>query len=362
LALARHLPRTRIESTVAVIKDSPTLGAPPLCEHAAGLGLPTKVFESHGKLSLSAVGQIRRFIRDAKIDVLHTHGYKSDLIGYLAARGTLCRTIATPHGWSVNAGLKLNLYEALDRICFHFIDAVAPLSDDLFSGLARLPALRAKLHLIRNGVDLTELDSTGSTPPEIQAWRAEGAIVIGYVGQLITRKRVDLLLRAFQRLDVSGKRLCLVGDGPQRAEFERVASDLGEARRVAFLGYREDRLALLKGFDLFVLASDLEGIPRCLMEAMGAGIATVASDIPGCRELVEEGITGLLFDAGDAESLARQMNRLIGDPTLRERVARAGRDRIRRTYSAEAMAGSYLDLYERLMDRRAPLALSRKSA
>ena len=353
LALIKHLPREQIESFVGVIKDAPDLEAP-LCTVASELGFKTHVIESYGKLSRSAVGQLRRVLIDHQIDILHTHGYNTDLIGSLAVRGTRCKTLSTPHGWSVNAGFKLQVYEALDRLCFLFMDAVVPLSRDLYEGLASLPGMKRKLHLIENAVDLSEIDAPGETPDILRHWHEEGRIVIGYIGQLITRKRIDTLIEAFHALDMPNKQLCLIGDGPQRHKLERLAERLGETQNIAFLGFRGDRIDFLKGFDIFVLPSELEGIPRCLMEATGAGIAVIASDIPGCRDVVLPGQTGLLVPAGDAEGLSRQMNLLIADQVFRAQLARAGAERTRQRYSADALAGAYTRLYRSMTDVAIP--------
>lgn len=352
LALIKHLPPAQIESFVGVIKDAPDLEAP-LCTVATELGFQTHVIESYGKLSRSAVGQLRRVLIDHEIDILHTHGYKTDLIGSLAARGTPCKTLSTPHGWSVNAGFKLQVYEALDRLCFLFMDAVAPLSRDLYEGLAPLPGMKRKLHLIENAVDLSEIDAPAETPDVLRHWHEEGRVVIGYIGQLITRKRIDTLIEAFHALDIPNKQLCLIGDGPQRQELEAQAKRLGETKNIAFLGFRGDRIDFLKGFDIFVLPSELEGIPRCLMEATGAGIAVIASDIPGCRDVVLPEQTGLLIPPGNVDELSRQMNRLIADQTLRARLARAGAEHTRQRYSADALAGAYIQLYRSMTDAEA---------
>ena len=355
LALIKHLPPEHIESVVGVIKDAPELEAP-LCTVAGELGFRTHVIESYGKLSRSAIGQLRRVLVEHQIDLLHTHGYKTDLLGVLAARGTSCKTLSTPHGWSVNAGFKLQVYETLDRMSFLFMDAVAPLSRDLYSGLESWPGLRRKLHLIENAVDLSEIDAPGETPDLLRRWRESGRIVIGYIGQLITRKRIDTLIEAFHALGMPNKQLCLIGDGPQRPELEALADRLGERENIAFLGFRGDRIDFLKGFDIFVLPSELEGIPRCLMEATGAGIAVIASDIPGCRDVVIDEQTGLLARPGDAPTLSRHLSRLIEDQALRAQLARSGAKRTRQRYSAEALAKAYVQLYRSLVSGSAQRA------
>jgi glycosyltransferase involved in cell wall biosynthesis len=194
------------------------------------------------------------------------------------------------------------------------------------------------------------LTSADEPPPELAELRARGTLIIGYIGQLIRRKRVDVLIKAFHELDIASKHLCIVGDGAERADLEQLTASLGESGRVTFFGYRNDRVALLKAFDLFVLPSELEGIPRCLMEAMGAGVACIASDIPGSRDLIESGATGLLFPPGDATSLMRQMATLARDPITRSDLAIRGGQRVREAHSAEAMARNYASLYGDLIE------------
>ena len=350
LALIKHLKPEHIESVVGVIKDAPDLEAP-LCTVASEFGFQTHVIESYGKLSRSAVGQLRRVLIDQQIDILHTHGYKTDLIGSLAARGTSCKTLSTPHGWSVNAGLKLQVYEALDRFCFLFMDAVAPLSRDLYEGLASLPGMKRKLHLIENAVDLSEIDAPGETPDVLRHWHEEGRVVIGYIGQLITRKRIDTLIEAFHALDIPNKQLCLIGDGPQRPELEALARRLGETDNITFLGFRGDRIDFLKGFDIFVLPSELEGIPRCLMEAMAADVPVVAGDIPGVRSIIRDGDTGTLFKAGFAADLNKKLIYLIKNQTMRTQFAHKAKQIVRERFSSEIMAKKYAELYARATSR-----------
>jgi glycosyltransferase involved in cell wall biosynthesis len=355
LALVRHLPTSRVESIVGVVKDVPEGGEPALCAHAAALGARTHVFESPGKVNWDGIRQIRRFLVDNEIDILHTHYYKTDVMGVLAARGTNCKTVSTPHGWSTNAGLKAQFYELVDRLALPFFDAVVPLSAELRDGLRRVPGVDAKLHLILNGVDIAEIESVVGAAQELQQWRSQGDLIIGYIGQLIPRKGLVNLIRAFDALDIPGKRLCLVGDGPQREELERVAAATRARDRIHFFGYRQDRISLLKGFDMFVLPSALEGIPRCLLEAMAAGVAVAASDVPGCADIVSSNENGLLFPCGDEPALARVMTSLANQD-LRARFVTAAHALVLQRYSGARMANEYVELYEHLCAARVAAA------
>lgn len=350
LALVRHLDPSEVHSIVAVVRDDPELD-PPLIRHAKELGFATHVIEAVGRFNLTAVRKLRKYLVNKRVDVLHTHFYKTDLIGLLAARGTDCHLVATPHGWSVKAGLALKVYEAIDKMAFKWFDAVVPLSNDLYAGLRDVVGDR--LRMISNGVDIGEIDSVIQLAPEACAWRERGEFVVGYIGQLIARKGLDILLQAFAELRVQGERptrLVIVGDGDQRAALEALSHSLGISERVSFLGYRVDRLEILKGFDVFALPSRLEGVPRCLMEAMAARIPVVASDIPGSRDLVISGETGLLFPLDNVATLTAMLRKLAKEP-LRSRLVAAGRECVLSNYSATTMARQYAEVYKELVAR-----------
>ena len=210
-----------------------------------------------------------------------------------------------------------------------------------------------KLHLIFNGVDLAEIDAEDNIAMEIEAWKAEGYFVIGYIGQLIARKGLAVLLEAFAKLETPKKRLVFLGEGDQRQELEKIVTNLCIQNEVAFFGFRDDRLRFLKGFDVFVLPSRLEGIPRCLMEAMAARVPVIASNIPGCTDLIKHEQTGLLFELDNVESL---VNRLIQymNLDLRKKLGQSGREFIVANYSASLMARQYQNLYRQILPDSAP--------
>lgn len=347
LALVRHLDPAEVESIVSVIRDDSALSAG-LCDQANALGFRTEIFEAYGRVNWSAVSQLRKYLLGNGVQILHTHGYKTDIIGLLATWRTPCRLVSTPHGWSVQAGIMLRLYESIDRAVFPLFDAVAPLSEAIFDDLKSLPGLRKKLHLIRNAVDVSEIDAVTSVAAEIAKWKTDGQFVLGYIGQIIPRKCLTVLLEAFARLATPRKKLAILGEGSQRDELERLAISLGIRDDVAFFGFRKDRLTFLRGFDVFVLPSRLEGIPRCLMEAMAARIPVVASDIPGCTDLINHGHTGLLFQLGNVESLLGCLTKCM-EQHVRFQLGQRGRDFVVANYSAALMARQYQSLYRELV-------------
>jgi glycosyltransferase involved in cell wall biosynthesis len=196
---------------------------------------------------------------------------------------------------------------------------------------------------------LNELDDARNVSPEVDSSRTYSRRILGYVGQLIPRKGLRTLIRAVATLNSPDIELWIIGDGPQRGELERLAVEFGVQRRVRFWGFRTDRIELMRNFDIFVLPSELEGIPRCLMEGMALGVPVVATDIPGCRDLIEPGLTGELFNVGDHEELSRIVAALLADPDRSRKIAAEGRNHVRAHFSATAMSTRYADLYRRLV-------------
>ena len=137
----------------------------------------------------------------------------------------------------------------------------------------------------------------------------------------------------------------LVGDGPERDSLERFARDLNIENHVRFLGHRNDVSQLLPLFDLFVLASDFEGMSNSIMEAMAVGMPVVASDIPANQELVFDGVTGFLFPVGDKTACARSILFLFEHPERLERMGAASRERMAAEFSVKEMIRRYGEIY-----------------
>jgi glycosyltransferase involved in cell wall biosynthesis len=348
LALVKNLNRDRIKPIIGAICDDDSPSAP-LCEAAERLGIGSLVIEAPGRFDINSILKLRQIIIEHNIAIIHTHGYKVDLLGRLASWGTPCRILTTPHGWTHNADIKLRLYEWLDRALFPFMDIVVPLSEDMHKSIAGLPGLRRKLQLIPNAVDLDELATEVEAVPELMSWKKEGYFVVGFIGRLISAKGIVTLLRAVANMPSAKVRVALLGNGPDEHALKEIAQSLKISERVKFYGYREDRLSFIKGFDVLALPSLSEGIPRCMMEAMGLSIAVVASDIPGCRALIDTPETGILVPPGDESALCIALESLRNNPAVRMALANAGKQRVFNHFSAKRMAKQYEDLFFKMV-------------
>jgi glycosyltransferase involved in cell wall biosynthesis len=344
LALMGGLNPIRIQSTLINLVDR-SAEKSEVVDAALQRGLEALDTYTGGRFNPFVAIKLTKWINEHNVHIIHSHGFKSDLVGMLAARLTGCKTVATPHGWSLEKDKKLMIYERLDRVFLRSMDRVCPLSPDLANGIhGRMN--NAKLRLILNGVDLDELTATKPVDKF-----CPNDFLVGYVGQLIESKNVETLLYSLKLLlkDEPRVRLMVIGDGPHRRFLEKEVIRLGIENRVNFMGFRDDAISFLKGFDLFVLPSLSEGIPRCLMEAMASGVPVVATDIPGNRNLVIHGETGLLFSPKDPQDLAKKILYLMSRPKEAKIIALKARQEIEKEFSSKRMADEYTLLYEELM-------------
>ena len=350
LALARSLDSQHIRSHLAVSHESESQNLQ-IVERYDDLGLPTHKLPMKGRFDPAIVLRLVHLIRFQKIHIIHTHGYKSDILGLMAAKIAGIQSIATPHGFENVKDIKLQSFIALGCMAFRYFDKVAPLSDKLFDDIRGYGVPLKKIQLIQNGVDLHEIEQAirqRQAPPfPFDAHEK----LIGYVGQLAHRKNVGALLTVFDRLyqEDHNVRLILVGEGPMRKALEEKAASLASARKITFLGYRSDRLQIVRQLDLFSMTSTLEGIPRCMMEAMALGIPVAAYEIPGVDKLILNGRTGLMADFGDVKGLKQCWERLLFDKPFAQTLAARGRAHIHNRFSGYRMAKEYTKLYKNMV-------------
>ncbi|MCF7980447.1 MAG: glycosyltransferase [Pseudomonadales bacterium] len=346
LALAQYLDPEQVQCELAVTEEAQNVDLQLVREYKK-TGLATHAIPMSGRFDLSAVKRLSDLLTTEHVDLIHTHGYKSDILGLLAARRAGIPVIITPHGFENAQDLKLRLFVWLGCKAMRFADSVAPLSPQLMEDARRHRVAESKLTYIQNGVNLHEVEAIANNPDAVAPKHKKR---IGFIGQLISRKNLREMLDIFAMLRQSRSdvELVLVGDGEDRAELEAYAARLHCAPDIHFLGFRDDRLELLKSFDLFTMTSTLEGIPRCLMEAAAMGVPVAAYDIPGVDQLVRHQHTGLLAPLGNKASLLEHWNTLLDQPETGQALATAGLDVVNQHYSAKRMAAEYTTLFRRL--------------
>jgi glycosyltransferase involved in cell wall biosynthesis len=232
--------------------------------------------------------------------------------------------------------------------------AVSASTRDFLVRERHVPADRVRL--IWNGAPLDEFAPV--SPDVARAARrslgiAEDALVAGTIGRLSEQKGHRYLVEAAPALLASrpSAHLLIVGDGDRMEALKAQASALGVASRITFAGHREDVRALLGALDVFCISSTYEGTPLALFEAMAAGRAIVSTAVDGCREVLEDGVTGLLVPPRDPAALAAAIGRVMDDAARRRSLgdnARAASTR----YDIRACVTAMEALYDEVLAER----------
>jgi len=302
---------------------------------------------------LRAIGQLWNVLRAEKPDVLHTHnpkpGVYGRIVGRLAGVPIVVNTVHGLYATPESTFLKRAVVYTLEWLASRFSDVELIQSPEDFELLWQRKIMpRSKLRLLGNGVDLERfrpnLDVRVAMRTELGL--GDDHVAVGLVARLVAEKGVPELIEAAERLD---KRFVVFIIGPRDPEkADAVPEDLlvrAEEGGVRFLGMRKDVERIYQGLDIFVLPSHREGFPRAAMEAAASGLPVIATDIRGCRQVVEDGVNGLLFPVRDVDALTGAIAQLGSDDRLRADMSQASVDRARANFDEREIVARVMRAY-----------------
>jgi glycosyltransferase involved in cell wall biosynthesis len=309
-------------------------------------GLMVVPIPCRGRWDRRTIRVIRETLDSMSIDILHSHGYKSDIYGYLAARKRAIPLIATCHNWTRDTA-AVRVYEFLDSMFLRAFDAVVVVSEAMAMTLRSAGIQESRIHVIDNGIDLESFSKAGANPPEFVPG---GNFVVGTVGRLVALKGLDNFLLAAREIltefaDVS---FVIIGSGPERQKLECMARELGIEKNVVFTGHCADMPAAYASMHVFVLASNVEAMPMVILEALASRKPVVATSVGAVPRLIIPEKTGLLVPPQNVRALARAILRLLNDPSLRTQLGAEGEALVKRNHSRETMAQNYLQLCQQV--------------
>jgi glycosyltransferase involved in cell wall biosynthesis len=291
----------------------------PATEWLGEQGIPVHHL-GRGRFDPRILSDLVSLARERGARILHVHGYAAADFGRLAARAAGAKLVLHEHF----ADPRMPLYQALaDRLLSGRTDGAIAVSRSTREFLVKerfVPEDRVRL--IWNGAPLEEFAPVSrerALAVRRELGLPEDALVVGTIGRLNAQKGHRFLLEAAARLLSSrpDTRVLVAGDGDLMDDLREQAATLGIAERVVFAGHRPDVPDLLGALDVFCISSLYEGTPLALFEAMAAGKAVVSTSVDGCREVLEDGVTGVLVAPADAAALADGLERVLGDAALR---------------------------------------------
>ena len=333
----------------------------PFTEEAEKLGVtclyvPELLREISPLKDLRAFHRIRGYMRKYRFDVVHTHSSKTGILGRLAAKSAgIQKIVHTVHGFAFPAAksrITRGIYQAIETLGGRVTDALICLNETdagLCRQKLRIPA--SKVHVIANGVDLNLFEPADDADRAALKQEVLGVsvetCVFGMIGRLWPQKNPEMYIRGAAQALSSGNSMhfAVLGDGELRADLEALSVDLGIRDSITFLGWRDDMQRLLRMLDVAVLPSRWEGMPLVLLEASASGLPCLVTDIPGNRDVVRTGETGLLVPSEDATALGDAMAELATDTGLRQQYGRAARAMAESKYDSRLRLRRVQDLY-----------------
>lgn len=353
--LAANLDREQFESHVVVLTHTG-----PLEQELRDQGVQVHVIGKRGKFDPTALVRLTRKLRELKPDVVHTWLFAANSYGRLAAQRAGVPVIVA--GERCVDPWKQWWHHCVDRWLLKYTATIVTNTKAVVDFYGQFGIPQSKFTVIPN----TVIPSTQQPISREEFFKRlkippRGKIV-GAVGRLWKQKGYRDLIWAGELLRVAYQDvyLIIVGDGPEKEKLLEYRDKAGAQDAVRFVGHREDAAELMSAFDVLWNGSLYEGQSNTILEAMSLGIPTVASDIPGNRDLVVHGETGYLFGLGDMGALTQSTNALLLDDSRRKLLGEQSRRRAETHFSLAAMIQAHAALYRQLLQSHSPQAASVK--
>lgn len=346
--LVRALPPEKYLQKVILMKT----GLPTYQDFASRLkeqSIQTEILPLRSRIDPAAIKQLARSLREQQVNILHCHGYKSDIIGYFVQKlFSKIKLVATMHGWTY-MNWKVMLYEKMDTHFLRRFDRVIAVSTDVANQAKMEKIPESKIYVIPNAIDTAEyaqvkgdlniLDELGITNDDF---------ILGTVARLSPEKGVEDLINAMPAVLAQKKecKLLVIGDGPEREKLEHLTGKLNIHKNIKFLGVRNNIAQILPLLDIFIMPSHREGTPMALLEAMAAGRPIVAARVGGIPKIIESGQSGRLVSPQNPNELARAICDLAAQPQTMARFGLEARKQVESNYSFKTMSRQMTDFYE----------------
>lgn len=326
----------------------------PLYEDMAQMGIKIHRISTMGIKDPRVMPRLITLMNQEKPDVVHTHLSKSDFSGIMAAAiaGVSVR-ISSIH--NVDPWREKWYLNAFMRQWMGSCQMMIAVTEDVRKYVLETTRYsQEKVVTIANGVDLNRFDPNSVQPLDKTAWGIEpDSLTVGMIGRLEEQKGHSILLKtaAIVTEAVPNARFVIVGDGPLRADLEKMRDDLGLQGKAVFTGILRDIPGVLATLDVVTFSSLWEGLPVALLEAMSMGKPMVSTAVGGIPDVITEGENGMLVPKENPEALAEKLIQVLQDPALAARIGAAARKTIEERYSSDTMHRRILELYQSILQK-----------
>lgn len=357
LSLTGHLDRTRFEPIVLSFTDGPMM------DQLRQMGVETRLIHTEKPFDVRVWKSVRRLLSDERIDVVHAHGSRAASNVLWMARSLGIPLIYTIHGWSFHRdqhplvrGFRIWSEKWLTKRSTVNISVSA---SNQQTGKELIPGFESIV--VNNGIDEYKFDPD-KYYKDVRAELGIGKdkVLILFIARFTSHKQPLTLIRAFDLAagkmeragaaeKITGIHLLMVGDGDEKELGMRMVKELGLEKRVSFQAFRQDVPDVLAAADIFVLPSLWEGLPIGLLEAMAMRKAVIGTRVDGTREVLQDGVNGLMVEPGDVDALSAAIVRLATDRGLRESLRVQAAETVHNRFNAAVMTKEIENIYTKII-------------
>lgn len=350
LSLVQNLDRTRFEPVVLSFTDGP------MVERLKEMGVRTHIIPTVTPFDVRVWKSVKRLLQEEGVMLVHAHGTRAGSNVMWACRSLGIPVVYTIHGWSFHPDQSLPVRRMRMMGEQYLVSRstvnIAVSDSNRQTGVENLRNFKAVV--INNGIDQRRFDPSREFP-DLRAGLSipKGVVLILFLARFTAHKQPLTLIRAFREAlpELPGVHLLLVGDGDQKEAALEMVKESGLNDRVHFQPFRQDVPGLLAAADIYVLPSLWEGLPIGLLEAMAMGKAVIATNVDGTREIIRDGLNGLLVEPGNSGVLADALMKLCKDGSLRAQMGRAAAEKVRAQYEAGGMTRKIEEIYSNILER-----------
>jgi len=311
-------------------------------------GIPVVQIRCRRRHYIAEINTLAEVIKNIKPEIIHTHLYHADVIGYFAAMKCGLPIVSTVHGFT-GSGIKSSLYVWIDKQLLKRFDAVVCVSKGVMDILLQNGCKRDKLYLIKNCYDAPAPEAAETVREELGL--PLDKYCIGWVGRMSLEKGADLFIESIARIcrnDVIG---VLVGDGPERARLEMLVSKLDINHRIRFLGLHKDASRLFPAFDVFVLSSRMDANPMVIFEAAWSRVPIITFRVGDVEDMIDESMATFV-DAGNITNLAESVGIIIDNYEMYKKRSISALNTMRDKYSASRWLHEKYAMYKQVLVQR----------
>ena len=325
--------------------------------------LNLRLLKQRASFDPAMVLEARRLVHEREINLIQTHGYKSNTIGFFLR--LLCRRpwMGFAHGY-IDDSAKNRFYNRIDRLVLRQADRVVAVSTALKALLTQHGVPAQRIRVVHNAIERSAaVPSMPDREVRLRHGLASRDRVIGVIGRLNPEKGQMVFLRAMEKTirHVPDVKALIIGDGRDRSTLETFCRGRGLGAHVLFLGFQENMADYYQVLDLLVQPSFSEGLPNTVLEAMSFGVPVLATAVGGVPEVIEDG-NGVMVPPNDPDSLADKMIQLLTDDTLRQAIGAKGRSSLHPRFASDHRARQIVALYHELLADRAKTDSSTRMA